>query len=193
MAQEIAAQTASEDRILQATIAGLAQMDPAALTIKRICQAADVTAPTVYYYFGSKDGLIAAAVERLVNDWMGLMDRGVSREGSLEQALDQAVVWWDRMIRAPEQPLAVFVWITLLEGSSQQSREALIRARDRSHELVAQALATYMDDAGLAQDLAGLVVDAVIAAALEYHLDGDAAGLQRRLRTMTEIVRTVAR
>lgn len=185
-------QVASEERILHAAIAGLAQMDPSALTIKRICQSADVTAPTVYYHFGSKDGLIAAAVERLVTDWLDLMDRGVSREGSLDQALEQAVALWEHMISAPEQPLAVFVWVTLLAGGSEQSRAALIRARDRSHELVAEALSVYLEDVTEARDLAGLMVDAVIAAALEYHLDADADALRRRLQTMADVVqRTV--
>lgn len=189
---DTAAQTASEERILNATIAGLAQMDPAALTIKRICDAADVTAPTIYYHFGNKDGLIAAAVERLVNDWLELMNLGVSREGSLDQLLEQAVLWWDRMIQAPQQPLAVFVWVSLLAAGSDQSRAALIRARDRSHELVAEALRQHLPDPVRAADVAGWVVDAVIGAALEYRLDADAAGLHRRLDTIASTVRLAA-
>jgi AcrR family transcriptional regulator len=187
------AQVPSEERILQAAIAGLAEMDPAALTIKRICEAADVTPPTVYYHFGSKDGVVAAAIERLVDDWIRLMDQGVSREGSLQEALAQAAVWWEMMIRAPQRPLAVFVWVLLLAGgSSEQSREALIRARDRSHERVAEAILTYIDDREQATWLAALMVDAVVAAGLEYHLDGDEAALRRRLETMTGMVRLAA-
>ena len=189
---DTAMQTASEDRILHATIAGLAQMEPAALTIKRICDAADVTAPTIYYHFGNKDGLIAAAVERLVNDWLELMNLGISREGSLDEILDQAMQWWGRMIQAPEQPLAVFVWVTLLAGGSEQSRAALIHARDRSHELLADALLPHVADPARAADVAGLVVGGVIGAALEYRLDGDATGLQRRLQTVTATVRMAA-
>ena len=180
----------SEQRILQATIAGLAKMDPAALSIKRICQAAEVTAPTVYYHFGNKDGLIAAAIEYLVDGWIELMDQGVSRTGTLDRALTQAEAWWERMILAPEQPLVVFVWATLLAaGTSEQSRAALIRARDRTHERVAEALGTYVPDPERAAHLAGLMVDAVVAAALEYRLDGDTSAVRRRLRTMTDMVR----
>ncbi len=97
-----------DERILRATIDALAQMDPASLTIQRICQQASVTAPTLYYHFGSKDGLIAAAVERLVSDWLDLLDRQVSREGDLEQMLAQAVTGWEAMILTPARPLVVF-------------------------------------------------------------------------------------
>ena len=43
-----------------------------------------------------------------------------------------------------------------------------------------------------AADVAGLVVGGVIGAALEYRLDGDATGLQRRLQTVTATVRMAA-
>ena len=46
---------------MRATIHALSQMDPAALTIQQICREAEVSAPTLYYHFGNKDGLIAAA------------------------------------------------------------------------------------------------------------------------------------
>ncbi len=88
----------ADERILQATIDGLTQLDPAALTLQRICRAASVTAPTVYYHFGNKDGMIAAAVERLVSDWLQMMDAAVSRDGDLGRTLDQAVGAWEATI-----------------------------------------------------------------------------------------------
>ncbi len=140
-------------------------MDPAALTLQRICRAADVTAPTVYYHFGNKDGLIAAAVERLVSDWLEMMDAAVSREGGLGQTLEQAVGAWEATITSPNRPIAVFAWATLLmAGSSEQCRDALVRARDRTLTLVTEALAPHMSEQ-IAAQLASLVVDAVLAAA----------------------------
>ena len=123
----------AEERILQATLDGLTQLDPAALTLQRICRAAEVTAPTVYYHFGNKDGLIAAAVERLVADWLEMMDAAVEPRGQPRsdpraghRRLDEAT------ITAPTRPIAVFAWATLLlAGSSEECRDALIRARDR--------------------------------------------------------------
>ena len=123
----------TEERILRATIDGLTQLDPAALTIQQICRAAEVTAPTIYYHFGNKDGLLAAAVEQLVTDWLAMIDAAVSREGSLDQTLEQAIGAWEATITAPTRPIAVFAWATLLlAGSSEECRDALIRARDRS-------------------------------------------------------------
>lgn len=181
-----------DERILRATIEALALMDPGALTIQRICQEAAVTAPTLYYHFGSKDGLIAAAVERLVSDWLDLLDRQVSREGDLPQMLEQAVSGWEAMILTPSRPLAVFVWVTLLTAnSSVPARDALIRARDRSQEMVVEALRPHVTD-DLVENMASGIIDGVIAAALEYQLDEDVAGLRRRLRSMSAMVQIVA-
>ena len=184
---------AGDERILRATIDALAQMDPASLTIQRICQEASVTPPTLYYHFGSKEGLIAAAVERLVSDWLSLLDRQVSREGDLEQMLAQAVAGWEAMIMTPSRPLAVFVWVTLLTAnSSVPARDALIRARDRSHDMMVEALLPHVPDADVAAGIAWSLIDGVIAAALEYQLDEDAAAMRRRLESMATMVQIVA-
>lgn len=185
--------TPGDERILRATMRVLTEMDPTALTIHRICDEANVSPPTLYYHFGSKDGLVAAAVERLVSDWLAVLDARVSREGPLDDTLGQALEGWEAMIREPSRPLAVFVWVTLLTaGKSQQSRDALIRARDRSHDMVRQALIPHMADAGESDRVSALLLDAVIAAALEFQLDGDEAGMRRRLDTLAHFVRMAA-
>ncbi len=183
-----------DERILQATIAALAEMDPSALTIQHICRQAGVTAPTLYYHFGNKDGLIAAAVERLVSDWLALLDQTVSRQGDLDETLQQAVAGWRAMIQAPTRPVAVFVWVSLLAApTSEECRDALIRARDRSLEMVRVAMVPHLGDTAVATDVSSLAIDGVIAAALQFHLDGDDTGLQRRLNALARMVRTAAR
>jgi AcrR family transcriptional regulator len=184
---EVAARSA-ETRILRATIDGLTRLDPAALTIQQICRAAEVTAPTIYYHFGNKDGLLAAAVEQLVTDWLAMMDAAVSREGSLEQTLEQAIGAWEATITAPTRPITVFAWATLLlAGTSEECRDALLRARDRSLTLVTEALANHVDDVR-AGELASLVIDAVVAAALQHELDRDRTALRARLDGLGRLV-----
>ena len=181
------------ERILHATIAALAEMDPGALTIQHICRQAGVTAPTLYYHFGNKDGLIAAAVERLVTDWLALLDQTVSRKGDLDETLEQAVAGWRAMIQAPTRPVAVFVWVSLLAApTSEVCRDALIRARDRSQEMVREAMVPHLGDSSLATDVSSLAIDGVIAAALQFHLDDDDRGLQRRLNALAQMVRSAA-
>lgn len=183
----------ADERILAATLQALTQLDPAALTIQAICRAAQVTAPTLYYHFGSKDGLLAATVERLAEDWIAVLDATVPRRGDLDETLDAAEQSWEAMIASPGRPMAVFAWVTLLvaEGSDR-ARDALVKARDRTIEMTGDALAPHVGDPKTSADLAAVVIDGVVATALEYHLDGDADAMRHRLSTIMRMVRTVA-
>jgi len=182
----------AEERILQATTDALAQLDPAAVTIKQICQAAGVTAPTIYYHFGNKDGLLAAAVERLVSQWLSAIDVAVSRDGSLDEAIEATIAVWQAAIVSPSRPLAVFTWATLLLGStSEMARNALIQARDRGHAMIVEVLGLHLHPPELVEMVAGLAVDTVIAAAVQYELDQDLHALDERLRNLGAAVRMV--
>jgi len=182
----------ADQRILRATIHELAQLDPSALAIQRICRLAEVTPPTIYYHFGSKDGLIAAAVEQLVEDWLGMMDAAVSREGTLDDTLGRAIDAWEATITSPTRPISVFAWVTLLAAdSSPQCRDALIRARDRSRAMIAEALLPHVPPA-LVDDVAGMVVDMVLAAAVHYELDQDRTQLRARLDSLGRAARLAA-
>jgi AcrR family transcriptional regulator len=178
------AQLPADQRVLRATIQQLAQLDPAALAIQQICRLADVTPPTIYYHFGSKDGLIAAAVEQLVEDWLAMMDAAVSRGGTMDDTLERVIDAWQATITSPTRPISVFAWVTLLAAdSSPQCRDALIRARVRSRSMIAEALAPHVP-ATLVDDLAGVVMDTVLASAVHYELDHDVAQLRTRLDSL---------
>lgn len=183
----------AEERLLAATLQGLARLDPAALTIQSICSEAKVTAPTLYYHFGNKDGLLAATVERLAENWIAVLDSTVPRRGDLDETLDMAERSWAAMISSPERPMAVFAWVMLLvaEGSDR-ARDALVRARDRTVEMTRDALLPHVRDSETASDLARMVIDGVLATALQYHLDGDTDALRRRLSTIMGTLRAVA-
>jgi AcrR family transcriptional regulator len=175
---------------MAATVQALSRLDPGALTIQAICREAEVTPPTLYYHYGSKDDLLAAAVERLADGWITLLDVVVPRRGDLDETLLMVQQAWEQMIKAPERPLAVLAWVTLLSAeSSERARVALVTARDRGLELMRDALLLHVDDEGTAVDLASVVLDALVGAALDHLLDADEAALQRRLSAVTRTVR----
>jgi len=183
----------AEERIVQATMAALAALDPAALTIKQICQAAQVSAPTLYYHYGNKDGLVAAAVERLVADWLAAMDAAVDRRAPLEASVAQAIRVWTEAITSPSRPLAVFTWATLLLGESADlPRMALIEARDRGRAMIADVTTQYIGPGPAVAVIAQLVTDSVIATAVQYELDHDAQALSARLDTLASAIRVIA-
>jgi AcrR family transcriptional regulator len=178
--------TDTSARILQAVIDGLQELDPAALTIQQVCRRADVKAPTVYYYFGNKDGLIAAGVDALVTQWVSQLDALVDRSGTLDQALAQAVTAWEFMITSAQRPFAVFVWVSMW---SPGSRAALVRARAHAQDLIRAAVVEHLAAVADPDAIAGLLLDGVLGASVEYQLDSDRAALRKRLSTLVNMVR----
>jgi len=182
-----------EERILQAAMAALAALDPAALTIKQLCGAAQVTPPTLYYHFGNKDGLLAAAVGRLVSEWLEALDSAVDRDAPLDVVAQQAIAAWTGAILSPSRPLAVFSWATLLLAeSSELSRRALQDARDRGRSMIAEVLTIHLSWPAVVDAVAGLIVDSVIASAVQFELDRDPEALRLRLESLAATVRLVA-
>jgi AcrR family transcriptional regulator len=188
----VAAQSA-EERVMAATLEALEALDPGALTIQRICRAAGVTPPTVYYHFGSKDGLVAAAIERMVADWLAALDRQIPTSGRLDDVIARASSAWEAMILQPARPLAVFSWATLLTAAgSLECREALLQARRRSEAMLEQGLREHVPDEQVRAGLASLILDVLLATALQYHLDGDAEAVSSRIAVLAASVRSAA-
>jgi AcrR family transcriptional regulator len=185
--------TSAEERIMVATLAALTALDPSALTIQRICREAQVTPPTVYYHFGSKDGLVAAAIEQMLTAWSAALDQQIPREGSFDQVLAKASGAWEAMILEPARPLAVFSWATLLTAAgSLQCREALQLARQHSESQLDVGLAPHIADAQTRTELAAVIMDVLIATALHYHLDGDSAAVRQRIAVLGNTIRRAA-
>jgi AcrR family transcriptional regulator len=180
----------ARQRILQAVIDGLPELDPAALTIQQICERAQVRAPTIYYHFGSKEGLIASAVDALVTRWIQQLDQSVDRHGPLEQVLAQAVDAWSGMITAPTRPFAVFIWLAMW---SEDSREPLRRARRHAEDLIREAVVGQLGPIPEAQELAVLILDGLLGIAVDHQLEADEAALRRRLLQLVQVVQLPAR
>ncbi len=169
------------------------ELDPAALTVDAICGRASVSPPTLYHHFGSKDGLLAAAVDVLVARWLAQLDTVVPHAARLEEALPVALERWEELILSPQRPLAVFAWSVLLVAPvSDEVRVALERAEGQGESMIAARMRSFEGIASQAETMAQLAVTLLIGAAVQYELDHDALGLRRRLAILGDALRTMA-
>jgi TetR/AcrR family transcriptional regulator len=74
-------------RILEMAIFAFAAHGYAAASVRQIANAAAVTKPMVYYYFGSKDGLFRAALEAAETRRRQPLDRAAAASGSSRERL----------------------------------------------------------------------------------------------------------
>jgi AcrR family transcriptional regulator len=77
----------SSDRILQKALELFSQKGYDATSVREICQAAGVTKPTLYHFYGSKEGVYRALVEGTLEEYRRTVRDLVSSPGSVAERL----------------------------------------------------------------------------------------------------------
>jgi len=124
--------SAVKTRILEAAAELIADSPDADISTRAVCEAAGVSAPSIYHYFGDKEGLLAAAVDFAMERFLE-----PKREAAAtlhDDVADDLRAGWDNHIQfARENPgMYRLLW------SPAVSRES--RAAVEGHELLRTAL-----------------------------------------------------
>jgi AcrR family transcriptional regulator len=117
----------TEEKILMAAGRLLEKKGVEAVTTRAVCQAAGVTAPTLYHHFGDKDGLLRAVVARGVNTFMA--QKRANRQTA--DAMADLRRGWDGWIAfALERPKLFRLMVESTRSDPSASHEAftIIRA-----------------------------------------------------------------
>jgi TetR/AcrR family transcriptional regulator len=98
----------SNDRILQKALGLFSEKGYDATSVREICEAAGVTKPTLYHFYGSKEGVYRAIVEGALDRFRVDLVRALRDEGPLrERLLRTARAYFDSATNDPD--LARFV------------------------------------------------------------------------------------
>jgi AcrR family transcriptional regulator len=117
---------ATEDQILSAA-ADLLERDGAeALTTRAVCQAAGVTAPTLYHHFGDKNGLLRAVVAQGLTTFMA---RKRANRQTADAAADLKRGWDGWIAFALERPKLFRLMIESTRSDPGVNQEAFIILR----------------------------------------------------------------
>jgi TetR/AcrR family transcriptional regulator len=76
-----------EGRLMTSAIALFARKGYAATTVREIVEAAGVTKPALYYYFGSKEGIFLAMMGEALHEFEATAARALETEGSAEERI----------------------------------------------------------------------------------------------------------
>ena len=118
-------------RILEAAAGLLAQSADGDVSTRAVCDAARVTAPTLYHYFGDKDGLLAAVVDF---GWAAFLEtkRAVAAVVHDHVADDVRAGWDNHLEFARENPsFYKLMWSPAVAANSGAVREAYQMLYDR--------------------------------------------------------------
>jgi AcrR family transcriptional regulator len=170
----------TRERLLQTAIELFAERGYSATSIEQICRRTGVVKTALYWHFGNKEGLLAAAIDRVGGDWIDELVRSAYATDDPQERLKLAIVGLRRIVEERPHLLRMLVGVAYeCTESSPATRAALRQFFQRAADAIVRATADVVDypPEGL-QGFARLVLALVIAASLrrliEPELDLDA-------------------
>ena len=95
--------SAVKTRILEAAAELIADSPDAEISTRAVCEAAGVSAPSIYHYFGDKEGLLAAAVDSAMARFLD--SKRVAAAAVHDDVADDLRAGWDNHLQfARENP-----------------------------------------------------------------------------------------
>src|SRR4026209_2058767 len=79
----------SNDRILKSALELFSDKGYEATSVREICEAAGITKPTLYHFYGSKEGVYRALVDGALDDFSRAVTRAMQTPGSAVERLQR--------------------------------------------------------------------------------------------------------
>jgi AcrR family transcriptional regulator len=162
---------ASRERILEAATELFAQQGYAGTGVDQLAARSGIAKTAIYYHFGNKAGLLAAALERAASTWIEGIDQASRQAGDWSSRLDSALAGMRALLE--EKPW-IFNLMQILAFEVAQEKPDI---RETLQSIVRQAREAIV--AGMRDALGVEVPDAEGAARVILGLlDGISLGLQ---------------
>ena len=181
---------ASRERILEVAIRLFAHRGYGATSIAAISKRAHIAATAIYWHFGSKEGLLAASLERAATSWTDEIYKRASSAHEASGRLDQLVAGIREMIESQGDELLLLLAVELQERLLGEGvREALRRIDERAVAYLVRGLEETLDRRVPGLDLAAETTLAHLREiALRHRRNPDPALLDRRLQHLKEMI-----
>jgi AcrR family transcriptional regulator len=153
-------------RILAAARVLIARRGVEGLTMRELAYSARLTVPTVYNLVGSRDAVVAAAIEEQIARFEARTEQASRAGQPASRALAAVEACVDELLRLPDYYPALLRFL----ATSRAARDA----RERVDAALGRELATALDALAAAGQLADWADPATIAARLRAHLSGAA-------------------
>ena len=171
----------SRERLLQVATEMIATQGVAGSSVSQICERAGVAKTALYHHFESKEGLVAAVIERVGTRWIEELRKSAYEVGEPLARLDRLMSDWHELLLREPELLRLPLVLQLEMGESPRIRAALARVRHAAERDLAQGIE---DSIGPVEDLAGVAETALTL------LSGVA--IRQRLEPQLDLARILA-
>jgi AcrR family transcriptional regulator len=133
--------TPSPERILQSALSLFSEKGYDSTSVREICAASGITKPTLYHFYGSKEGVYRALVDGTLERLRGDMTRTLEEEGTLRERLRRLTLTYFDAARS-EPDLARFILALTHDPPSSAPRTDFLAFYDGVLAQVARVIET---------------------------------------------------
>ncbi len=132
---------ASRERILDTAVELFAERGYAATSVDALCRRADTTPTALYWHFGSKEGLLGAALDRVAGVWIERIQKSVYLVGDPLERLDRAIDGMRALVEEHPHLLRLILTVMLERvDSDPEARATLQRIFGRARAAIAAGI-----------------------------------------------------
>lgn len=184
---------ASRQRLVEAAIALFAERGYAATGIDAVCRRAGVARTALYWHFGSKEGLLAAVIERVGRAWIEEIRKSAYLAADPEERLERLVQAWQALVEEQPHLLRLLLLVQLERGgSSRATRRALERVRREAETALVQGMEDSLGAPVPDADLIAHTMLSLLSGALLRRLIDPEVALDRLFAELRRAVRLLA-
>lgn len=177
------------ERLLEAAVGLIGERGYAASSVGDICRRAGVARTALYWHFESKEGLLAAVVERVGTTWIEEIRKRAYLAGDPAERVQRLVDEWRRILHEQPQLIRLPMVVALEQAeASERVRLALHRVIHRAESALIEGIEDTLGRSLPDLDLvAHSILTLLQGAALQQIVEPDEERLDR---TLAELRRT---
>jgi AcrR family transcriptional regulator len=174
---------ASRERILDTAVELFAERGYAATPVDLLCRRAGTTPTALYWHFGSKEGLLAAALDRVAGTWIESIQKSVYLVGDPLERLDRAIAGLRALVEEHPHLLRLMLLVMLERGDSDpEARATLQRIFARARAALAAGVEDALGPVRDADMVAHVAISLLEGAALRRQIEPADTDLDRIFR-----------
>jgi AcrR family transcriptional regulator len=179
----------SREALLDAAIELIADGGYTATGVDAIARRSGVVKSALYWHFGSKDGLLVAALERTANDWVSEFEAAVVENAEagarLEGLLDRVR---DLFLDRPDRVRLILSALIERGSTNDEVREGVTRILDVMRAAIARGMSVLPIPEKRIHGLATLTLQALGGSFIDYFSDPDPELFEQRLKVVRKMV-----
>lgn len=176
---------ASRERLLEAAIELFASRGYGGTAVSALCERAGVAATALYWHFESKQGLLAAAIDRAATTWTEQIEKSTREVPDPGRRLDRLVAGLRGVVEEHLDELALLLSTALhvdaIDGTSPAVRQSLVQIHERARGSIERGIEEALGRSLPDLDLVALTVFA--------HLDAIVITVRRSRPSPAELDR----